>query len=70
MIQSSASLETTIAILACCRMGITHNVIFEDLEKSGVARNFESLLCSRIAQRQPGPRRQREGDKYSSRLLC
>ena len=41
MIQSSASLETTIAILACCRLGITHNVIFEDLKKSAIIKRLK-----------------------------
>jgi len=36
MIHSSASIESSISMLACMRLGVTHNVIFEDLELDAI----------------------------------
>ena len=41
MIHSSASIESSISILACCRLGIIHNVIFEDLEGIAIEKRIQ-----------------------------
>ena len=40
MIHSSASLESAVCMLSCCRIGVTHNVIFEDLESEAIEKRI------------------------------
>lgn len=41
MMLSSASIESAVVMLACCRLGITHNIIFEDLEESAILKRIK-----------------------------
>ncbi len=41
MIHSSASIESAVCMLSCSRLGITHNVIFEDLEKEAIEKRIK-----------------------------
>ena len=41
MIHSSASIESAISMLACCRLGIIHNVVFEDLESIAIEKRIQ-----------------------------
>tara|TARA_A100001011_G_scaffold7678_1_gene8803 strand:+ start:9137 stop:10921 length:1785 start_codon:yes stop_codon:yes gene_type:complete len=40
MIHSSASIDSAVCMLSCSRIGITHNVIFEDLEAEAIEKRI------------------------------
>ena len=55
IINSSASLLSTISILSCCKLGIHFSVIFEDLEEQAILNRIKlfkpSLIISRLTKK-------------------
>ena len=51
VIHSCASLESAISMLACCRLGIPHCVLFEDLEFEAIKSRVDLLKPSLIISR-------------------
>ena len=52
IIHSSASLLSTISILACCKLGIHFSVVFEDLEEKAILNRINLFKPSLIISRQ------------------
>ena len=54
MIHSSTSIESAISMLSCARLGITHSVIFEDLESEAIYKRLlvfkPDILISRTSE--------------------
>jgi len=54
MIHSSASIESAVTMLSCARLGITHSVIFEDLESEAIYKRLlvfkPDMLISRTSE--------------------
>ena len=43
MIHGAASLETSVSMLACSKIGVTHTVIFEELHSNAILKRIELL---------------------------